>query len=236
MVDNGPLQAGRRPFAFQHGGMPDMQRRACRNHQRTSMPPNPRPPTPPDPDSLRYAGFAEDWVRTVLATVPVSPGATAQQIADARDAALILLDSLGARDPVGAMLAAEVVAAQAAILESLRQAAVPGVPVGLACRLGSVAASLMRRLCVLVNQLQDAESSGAREAVPGLQDMRALAKEEPAIAVQVAVRPGATRPRAGPVRGVRPRDTGTLAALQWRRATRAGGGRVRGLAAPALGP
>ncbi len=83
----------------------------------------PTPTAPPlDPATLAAT------LRATIDTLPHHPDATAEEIANRQQAALIAIDSLRPRDPVEAILAARFVAIHAAIMESFRCAAQPGLP------------------------------------------------------------------------------------------------------------
>jgi hypothetical protein len=142
------------------------------------MPAHSSPPaaTPHEPPVT----FGDEWLRSVLHTLPVRPGDSVQDTAISRDAALVALDSFNARDPFEAMLAGEIIATHNGVMEAFRHAAAPELLPELVCRLHGKAVSMMRLLTTLVGHLQESRMRPSGSPLASLADMRELVRQQDA--------------------------------------------------------
>jgi hypothetical protein len=106
-------------------------------------------------------------LQTVIDTIPYIPNSSETEKAAERDSAFALVAALDPRDPVQAMLVAQLVAAHHAAIHAYRCAALPGVPPALHLRYQGRATVLSRlagtRLREL-RRLQDAALKAAARA------------------------------------------------------------------------
>jgi hypothetical protein len=106
-------------------------------------------------------------LQTIIDTTPYIPNSSEAEKAAQRDSAFALVAALDPRDPVQAMLVAQIVAAHHACMHAYRCAALPNVPPALHLRYQGKAVALIRLVATRVRdlrQLQDAAVKAGRAA------------------------------------------------------------------------
>jgi hypothetical protein len=157
-------------------------------------------PSQPEPSSQLDPATLAAMVRTTLDALPVSPDASADDIAAQRQAALRAIAAFAPRDPVEAMLAARATVTHHAIMECFRRAMLPDVEDALAIRLRNNALALSRLFTITLRELEQMQARPARP-VPTTAD-RAAPRDQPSpqttpATSQAQVTP-ATKPPAAP--------------------------------------
>jgi hypothetical protein len=161
----------------------------------------PSQPERPEPSSQLDPATLAAMVRTTLDALPVSPDASAEDIAAQQQAALHAIAAFAPRDPVEAMLAARATVTHHAIMECFRRAMLPDVEDALAIRLRSNALALSRLFTTTLRELEQMQARPAR-TVPATSDTTAPNRDQPSAQTtpatsQAQVAP-VTKPPAAP--------------------------------------
>jgi len=110
-------------------------------------------------------------LQTIIDTTPYIPNSSEAEKAAQRDSAFALVAALDPRDPVQAMLVAQLMAANHACIHAYRCAALPGVPPALHLRYQGKATAFARLVAARMRdlrRLQDAAlKAAARATAPG---------------------------------------------------------------------
>ncbi len=113
-------------------------------------------------------------LRSTLDALPHHKLATPEEIAQTRDAAILLVAALAPRDPTEAALAGRYVAAHHAMMEAFRCAAQPDLSAALVLRFQGKAVALSRVVTLTLRELEQRQQRPARPkaAAPALPDPR----------------------------------------------------------------
>ena len=122
-------------------------------------------PTPTDNCPLGLATL-NTLLRSTLDALPHHPQATADEIAQQREAAMLVVAALGPRDPVEAVIAGRYVAAHHAMMEAFRCAAQPDLPPALVLRFQGKAIGLARMTTVALRELERRQEGPPMRVVP----------------------------------------------------------------------
>ena len=92
-------------------------------------------------------------VRSVI-DATAKPGETAEQTSARTRVIVLMFESLGARDPIQAMLAAQYIAMRHALMDAMKDLSDPGVDLKTRTRMRAVTVSMSRSLDAVLNKLQ----------------------------------------------------------------------------------
>ena len=92
-------------------------------------------------------------VRSVI-DATAKPGETAEQTGARTRVIVLMFESLGAHDPIQAMLAAQYIAMRHALMDAMKDLSDPGVDLKTRTRMRAVTVSMSRSLDAVLNKLQ----------------------------------------------------------------------------------
>ncbi len=103
-------------------------------------------------------------LQTVVDTIPYIPNSSEAEKAAQRDCAFALVAAMNPRDPVQAMLVAQIVAAHHACMHAYRCAALPNMPPALHLRYQGKAVAFMRMVATRVRDLRRLQDAALKAA------------------------------------------------------------------------
>ena len=138
---------------------------------------------------------SSNLLQTIIDTTPYIPNSSEAEKAAQRDCAFALVAALDPRDPVQAMLVAQIVAAHHACMHAYRCAALPNVPPALHLRYQGKAVASMRLVATRVRDLRRLQDA-VLKAAAAVSAAGPRAPQAPATAsgTQVRTAPPAARP------------------------------------------